>query len=153
MDFRNKWFMKHLFKTLVIPHIDYCSQLWMPVDGAGICSLEKHDFFKKILELRAMNYWECLKHMNMISMQRRLERYRVIYAWKIPEKLAPNCGIKLVQGSEESRTGRRLDIALPKGSGQTNRMKEQAFQVNGPKLFNSLPASIRNISRQGLDEF
>ena len=24
---RNKWFMKHLFKTLVIPHIDYWSQL------------------------------------------------------------------------------------------------------------------------------
>ena len=91
---RNKWFMKHLFKTLVIPHIDYCSQLWMPVDGAGICSLEKlqHDFFRKIPELRAMHYWECLKHMNMISMQRRLERHRVIYTWKILEKLAPNCG-------------------------------------------------------------
>ena len=72
---RNKWFMRHLFKTLVIPHIDYCSQLWMPVDGAGILRLEKlqYDFFRKIPELRELNYWECLAHMSMISMQRRLE--------------------------------------------------------------------------------
>ena len=33
---RNKWIMRHLFKTLVIPYLDCCSQLWMPVDGAGI---------------------------------------------------------------------------------------------------------------------
>ena len=73
---------------LVIPHIDYCSQLWMSVEGAGICSLEKHqhDFFRNIPELRAMNYWECLKHMNMISMQRRLQRCRVIKTLKILEK-------------------------------------------------------------------
>ena len=77
-----------------------------------------------------------MKQMNMISMQRRLERYRVIYAWKILEKLAPNCGINLVQGSEVSRLGRRLDISVPRGSAKTNRLKEQAFQVNGPKLFN-----------------
>ena len=38
---RNKWFMRHMFKSLLIPHIDYCSQLWMPIDGAGIHSLEK----------------------------------------------------------------------------------------------------------------
>ena len=46
---RNTWFMKHMFKTLVMPHIDYCSQLWMPVDGAGVLSLEKlqYDFFKE----------------------------------------------------------------------------------------------------------
>ena len=45
----NRWFMRHIFKTLVIPHIHYCSQHWRPVDGDGTCSLEKlqHDFFKK----------------------------------------------------------------------------------------------------------
>ena len=78
-------------------------------------------------------YWECLKQMNMISMQRRLERYRVIYIWKILEKLAPNCGINVVQGSEVSRLGRRLDISVPRGSAKTNRLKEQAFQFNAPK--------------------
>ena len=35
--------------------------------------------------------------MNMLSMQRRLERYRIIYIWKILENQAPNCGIKKLE--------------------------------------------------------
>ena len=100
-----------------------------------------------------MNYWECLKPMNMIFMQRRLDLYRVIYAWKILEKVAPNCGINLVQGSEVSSLGKKLDISVPRGSAKTNRLKEQAIQVDGPKLLNCLPGNIRNVSRKGLDEF
>ena len=94
----------------------------MPVDGAGILSLEKlqYDFFKKIPELRGLNYWECLSNMNMLSMQRRLERYRIIYSWKVIEKLAPNCGISQIEGSEVSRLGRRLNIIVPKGNAQVN---------------------------------
>ena len=38
---RNKWFMRHLFKSLVLPHIDYCSQVWMPVVGVNIHNIEK----------------------------------------------------------------------------------------------------------------
>ena len=30
---------------------------------------------------------------------------------------------------------------------------DQVFQVNGPKLFNCLPATIRNIKNVGLDDF
>ena len=146
---RNKWFMRQMFKSLVIPHIDYCSQLWMPVDGAGIHSLEKlqFDFFKKIPELRGLNYWEGLKSMKMLSMQRRLERYRIIYAWKILENLAPNCGIEKVHDSEDSRIGRRLRVSIPKGSSRINKLKEQLFQLNGSKLFNCLPNNIRNQTR------
>ena len=32
-------------------------------------------------------------------------------------------------------------------------MREQTFQVNGPKLFNSLPAKLRNMTRCSLDDF
>ena len=57
--------MKHRHKSLVLPHIDYCSQLWMPVDAANIQSLEKlqSDFFKRIPDLRGMNNWESLKEI------------------------------------------------------------------------------------------
>ena len=33
---RKTLLMKTLFKTLVVPHIDYCSQLWMPVKPVEI---------------------------------------------------------------------------------------------------------------------
>ena len=80
----------------------------------------------------------------MLSMQRRLERYRIIYAWKILENLAPNCGIEKVHDSEDSRIGRRLRVSIPKGSSRINKLKEQTFQLNGSKLFNCLPTNIRN---------
>ena len=140
--------MKHMYKTLVMPHIDYCSQLWMPIDAAGILSLEKvqFDFFKKIPELRGKSYWECLSHMKMPSVQRRLERYRIIYCWKILENLAPNCGITEIPNSEETRLGRRLEVSVPKGTSLTNKLKNQTFQINGAKLYNSMPAKIRNLT-------
>ena len=145
---RNTWFMKHMFKTLVVPHLDYCSQLWMPIDASGIQSLEKvqYDFFKRIPELREKSYWDALEHMKMVSIQRRMERYRIIYSWKILENLAPNCGISEIDESHLSRQGRRLDISVPKGSAKVNKMKEQCFQINGAKLFNCLPPTIRNLS-------
>ena len=38
---RNSQFMKHMFKTLVTPHIDYNSQLWMPIVCTEIKKIEK----------------------------------------------------------------------------------------------------------------
>ena len=34
-------FLKHMFNSLVQPHIDYCSQLWMPVEGQHLDKVEK----------------------------------------------------------------------------------------------------------------
>ena len=69
-------FMKTTFKTLILPHVDYCSQLWMPTQAQGIEKIEKlqKNFFTRIPALRALNYWEQLKKMKMLSLQRRLER-------------------------------------------------------------------------------
>ena len=88
--------MKTLYKSLIVPHVDYCSQLWMPTKSTEIQTIEKlqKDFLNRIPALREMNYWEQLKTMKMKSLQRRLERYRIIYTWKILEGIAPNCGIE-----------------------------------------------------------
>ena len=109
--------------------MDYCSQLWMPIDAASILKLEKvrYDFIRKIQELKEMDYWTALKHMKMISVQRRMERYRAIYCWKIIEKLAPNCGVEVISETEQTRLGRRLLISNLKGNTRTNTMKDQCF--------------------------
>ena len=46
---RDPQILKHLFKSLVIPNIDYCSQLYMPVQPKGIEKIEKlqMDYLKK----------------------------------------------------------------------------------------------------------
>ena len=41
--------MKHMLKTLVTPHVDYNSQLWIQIECSEIEKIEKNqrDFFQK----------------------------------------------------------------------------------------------------------
>ena len=91
--------------------------------------------------------------MKITSVQRRLERYRIIYVWKILEGLAPDCGVSVQSGME--RFGRKCSIPkIKKGCRKAlQSIREQSFQVNGPLLFNSLPPYIRNLTKCSLDEF
>ena len=104
----------------------------MPIKSGEIESIEKlqYDFFKKIPELKQYNYWEALRKMQMNSLQRRMERYRVIYTWKVLEGLVPNCGIEIIKDSVDSRKGRMCRI--PPTSKKNEAIREQSFQVNGP---------------------
>ena len=90
----------------------------------------------------------------MNSQQRRMERYRIIYCWKILEGLAPNCGI-YSNNSLSERAGRKCSI--PKINSKTRQcvktLREQSFQVHGPQLFNCMPAFIRNKSKCSVQEF
>ena len=144
--------MKLMWKTLVQGHIDYCSQLYMPSQNSEMLLLENLQkcFTKKIPEVKDLNYWQRLKHLKMNSQQRRLERYRVIYTWKVLENLVPNCGI---QATESERRGRLVSIPTLKGSPAIRKLREQSFQVNGPKLFNCLPPAIRNMTKVTVEEF
>ena len=152
---RNVYFMKTMFKTLIVPHIDYCSQLWMPIQATQVKAVEKlqKDFINRIPALRELDYWQQLDTLQMLSLQRRLERYRILYVWKILERQVPNCGIQVKL--EEGRLGRMCIVPAINRHAQkaVQTMREQTFQVNGPRLFNSLPAKVRNISNCSIDDF
>ena len=85
-------------------------------------------------ELKGMNYWERLERLAMNSEQRRLERYQIIYVWKVIHGVAPNCGIKWT-GCEERR-GRMCEIKPIRGKSLAQNLRRQSFQVAGPKLWN-----------------
>ena len=79
-----------------------------------------------------------------------MERYRCIYVWKILEGISPNCGLEVACND---RRGRVVKIPTIKGSGKIQSLREASFQVNGPRLFNSLPKSIRNLTKIGIEDF
>ena len=145
--------MKHMFNTLVQPHIDYCSQLWMPQEGLNLEKVENllRDFTRKIPGLQDLNYWERLNALKMNSEQRRLEIYQIIYVWKIMEGLTPNCGVNWCP--TEERLGRSCKIPPFKGLASVQTLRNQSFQVSGPRLFNSIPKSIRNLKNCDLSVF
>ena len=70
------------------------------------------------------------------------------------EVLVPNCGIETVENINPEETegmGRRCKV--PKTKTYRKAQKEQSFQVEGPTLFNSLPQSVRNITKCSVEYF
>ena len=133
------------------PHLDYCSQLWAPGEGQKLQNLEKilKDFTRNIPEVNQLGFWQRLRQLKMNSVQRRIERYKIIYVWKTLENLVPDCGVTL--NSEDDRRGRMCAIPTLKHKERTKR--ENSFQVTGPKLFNAMPKYIRNMKNCQTDEF
>ena len=52
-----------------------------------------------------------------------------------------------------TQTGKVPNNIFLERKAATARKLEQAFQINGPRISNCLPAKLRNISKVGLDEF
>ena len=149
---RQQYFLKLLWKQLVQPHFDYCSQL-MNLSSGNLSKIEnlQRYYTRRMKSLQDKNYWERLKLCQMLSQQRRMERYKIIYTWKILEEMVPNCGIKQV---ENTRFGRLCQIPpIKKCQSKIQNLRENSFQIIGPKLFNLLPAKIRNLSKCSIDEF
>ena len=143
---RNLFFMKFMWKSLIQGHIDYCSQLYFPDQSSSLQDIENlfKTYTKKIPEISHLNYWCRLKELKMFSQQRRAERYRIIYTWKVLEGLVPNCGIEV---HESQRRGRECVVPASKGRMAVQTLRQQSFQVAGPKLFNSPPAYLRNMKK------
>ena len=144
--------MKLLWKTLVQGHIDYCSQLYFPTKSADMEKIEnlQRNFTRNIPEVKHMNYWQRLAHLQMYSQERRMERYRIFYTWKMLEGLVPSCGLDEVYSE---RRGREIRIPQVKGSGKCQTIREGSFKIHGGKLFNSLPKYLRNLTKISTNDF
>ena len=151
---RTTSFLKQMWKSLIQGHIDYCSQLWQPLQSGDLQRIEnlQKTYTKKIPQVRDINYWERLKVLKINSQQRRFERYRILYTWKILEGLAPNCG---VVESTTDRAGRQCSVPTlkTKSRQKIKTLRNQSFQVNGPQLFNTLPKYIRDMSNCSVTDF
>jgi hypothetical protein len=99
----------------------------------------KYFVARKIAEIQHMDYWQRLKHLKMLSQERR-----------ILEGLVPNCGL---EKTHSERRGREVSIQELKGSQRIKSLRENTLQVNGARIFKSLPKSLRNLSRIPLEDF
>ena len=156
--------MLTMWKSLVLPILDYCSQLWSPTKVGQIQEIEdiQKSFTRKIWHVNRGDYWERLSSFKLYSLQRRRERYRIIYTWKILEGLVPNVRTNKVSSRTSVRNGRLCEIPCISTSAPANirLLTEGGFCSHGAKLFNAIPKSIRNLTnvnvltfKKKLDEF
>lgn len=142
---RESKYLLPLYKALMLSKIDYCSPLYSPMTLEGMRKLEKIQatFTRRLTgmtdsEGNKLDYWDRLKRLNLLSVQRRHERYAVIYIWKAYGGITRNPGL------EFEDTGRRgLMVKIPDLKG-TRKFKQKGFLIRGAKIFNSLPKKIRD---------
>ena len=86
---RSKFLMLTIWKSMIQPKLDYCSQLWSPSDQGSISMLEgvARNFTSKVAGMDELVYWERLGKLGMFSQERRRERYQIIFIWKISQGL------------------------------------------------------------------
>ena len=146
-----------LWKTMVLPILDYCSQLWNPHLKGEISILEEiqKSFTRKIAGINA-NYWERLVLLKLYSLQRRRERYIMIYVWKILEGLVPNMASPITT-TNSPRHGRMCNVNVRRKHSRIATLINSSLSVHGCRLFNSLPKDISNVNinflKNKLDQF
>ena len=142
--------MMTLFRAMVIPHLEYCCQLWSPHLLRDIRRLEavQRSFTARIAGLGHLSYWERLVHLKLYSLERRRERYIVLYVYKIINNIVPNlCEERFAIKTYLSVGGNclcRVPTISRASTAKIRNMVENSFAVQGPKLFNCLPSEIRN---------
>ena len=137
--------MTTLYISLVRSLLEYCCPLWNPGRVVDIQLIEsvQRSFTSRVCGLQHLNYWERLKQLNLMSLQRRRERYIILMMWKILHQAVPNCcDIKF---KVTSRNGAVAIIPpLSKSSSLKNQtLYDMSFAVQGPKLWNKVPQSIK----------
>ena len=150
---RDRLPMMTLFKSLILPILEYCCQLWSPApDSIGqIRALEQiqRNYTSRITGLQDANYWERLKILKLYSLERRRERYAIIYTWKIIMGLVPNFERDLaVQTYDGGRRGIlcHRPTRRTRATQRIDTLRENSLPMRGPRLFNILPPEIRSYS-------
>jgi hypothetical protein len=157
---RSRILLLQLWKSIVIPRLDYCSQLWNPHNVRAIQQLEdlQKAYIRHITGFNQMNYWDALKELGLYSLQRRRERYQIIYLWSILEAKVPNInstsGSPLIrtQSDADSRNGRTIRVPMLKRSPYSS-LRSHSLPFHGAKLFNIMPRSLRNLTDISKDTF
>lgn len=136
-----------LYKALILPIVEYCCQLWSPTSIGQIRKLEgvQRTYTSRIQGLDNMDYWQRLEHLDMYSMERRRERYMIIYVWKIINEIVPNLENEdKIRTIRNIRRGRLCVIPrLKRTLRSLQTMKESSLAIRGPRLYNCLPQQLR----------
>ena len=151
--------MLTLLKQLIHPTVEYNSVLWNPTDPILIDLLESiQNNFLKCINSPTLgpnsDYWDRLAHFKLYSLQRRRERYMIIYTWKVIHDLYPNPGLHLNTTTDDHSAQPNQGISLSINN------SEEIIVSHGPAapdwladksilqaccdLYNSLPRALRN---------
>ena len=133
-----------LYKSLIRSKVEYNCPLWDPTKVEDIVTLEsiQRSFTSKIASVSELHYWERLEKLNLMSLQRRRERYSIIVIYKILHKIIPN-DLNIAFVTSERR-GIRVKIPSIQRDSKLKYITQYdaSFPVRASKLWNRIPANL-----------
>ena len=152
-----------LLKSLVISQVEYACVIWSPVDMKHINLIEnvqrkftsRFACFQKYDDALQMpvcskDYPDRLKELKIYSLQRRRERYMILYLYKIIISAVPNPGLDI---NYNIRT--KINVRPKSCNVSVNWVKKartSSFFFQGPRLYNSLPPELRELENIAIPE-
>ena len=132
-----------LYKALVRPILEYCCLVWYPTKIGDIQAVEnvQRAFTRKIQGMKDLDYWQRLEALDLMSLQRRRQRYELIHVWKTYKGLVPNCvGMEFQIGrlGVQAKTQKYPYWADTKRASQLY----NSFSFRAPQLWNRLPREV-----------
>lgn len=151
--------MRTLLRSIVVPQMEYACVIWSPTDQRHIQLLEnvQRRFTSRFacfqeydhalgMPICTYEYHSRLSILKIYSLERRRERYMILYVFKILIELVPNPGLDLGRERYNDRTGLRITpkfcCTAPRW---VQKARESSFFFQGPSLFNALPRDFRQI--------
>ena len=131
--------------------MDYCCSVWSPTLQKEINELERvqKSFTSKIKDMEDLDYHQSLKKLNLYSLERRRERYLIIYAWQMIENIKENVlNLKSHKKSRNRMIWSRPIRWIYKGRKIKHSNRSLIHGSTAKKmerLFNCLPPHIRNM--------
>ena len=141
---RNPEVIISLFRTYVIPRLEYASILWSPYKLAEINQLEavQRSITAKVDGMKNLNYHQRLHSLKLYSMMRRRERYLAIHMFKLATGMVPNNS--QLEFYNTSRHGMKCRKPKLKASMvHLSTVRLHFFTSTGPAIYNILPAEVK----------
>lgn len=134
-----------VYDALILPHLDYCSEVW---DGLGVTLIDRLQKLQNraARTITSSNYdirsKDILENLNWKTLDIRRKKQKAILMFKIMSGLAP---AYLQEMFTENKTSYKLrnseqSLTLPKP--KTEYMK-RSFAYTGAKLWNAIPLHIK----------
>lgn len=106
IKYRNPTILINLYKSLVRPHLDYCSAVWSPhyIKDKSLLEKVQHRFTRLFHHLRKLSYEERLGHLGLWTLEERRNRADLIEVFKMIKGLSATPWSSFFQTAAESST-------------------------------------------------